>query len=101
MAVSRKCNNKHSPIIRQIAINNLTISSLCGMLGVTNKTIYKWVNSPRLITVGQLYAMAGIFKLDTYTFLYLLETNKPQATTDDKWYIEGLKTKASDYISIK
>lgn len=76
-----------------------TTSMLSKALNISRPTTYKLIENPFLMTLQQLYTMAGLFGITVEEFVYCLSRNKPKIKTrEDRWYLSDSKDKGEKMI---
>lgn len=86
-------SDKNHPLVKAMQDSNLTKTDVCKALNVTRETLGRYMQDYRLMDLGQLLILSGLFGLPVEELVYVLVRNKPRLNKAGKWYLENIRNK--------
>jgi len=91
-------NNSFSPIIRHLMNSKkVTALEISKLLNRSKKHTYIYLKNPTLLTIQQLYTLAGYFDIDYMELVYCLRKKQKKLTNEDKKTLLDIVEKYKDF----
>jgi hypothetical protein len=79
----------------------LTNADLMRALGCTHDTLAVWKKDYRLLRMGHIDTLGGLFGIESVVLFYLLKRNKRRYIDEDAQHLtHTIKDQASEYLSL-
>ena len=95
--MAKYINNSFAPILRHLMnTKNVSVLDLSKLLNRSEKHTYIYLKNTTLLTIQQLYILAGYFGIDYLELNYLLTKKQKKLTTEDKKTLLDIVEKYKD-----
>lgn len=95
--MAKYINNSFAPILRHLMnTKNVSVLDLSKLLNRSEKHTYIYLKNTTLLTIQQLYILAGYFGIDYLELNYLLSKKQKKLTTEDKKTLLDIVEKYKD-----
>ena len=96
--MARYLNNKYHSYFRYIMNRDkISLVDIARVLNRSREHTSKYLLNPHLLTIQQIYTLAGYFSIDKFDLFYLLTKKQKKQTTSDKQILSTLVEKYKNF----